>query len=112
MVVSDVNGCESDTAFFDVTFIPSAISESQIADFSVYPNPSRNVFNVTFMSEISQDLEFRVINVFGEVIYTEILEKLVGEYKNQINLKNHPKAIYFFEIETERGVINKKLILQ
>ena len=41
-----------------------------IANLDVYPNPSRDVFNVTFTSEDVQDLEVRVINLVGEVVYT------------------------------------------
>jgi hypothetical protein len=67
---------------------------------------------VTFTSEYVQDLEVRVINIVGEVIYTEDLQQFVGEYTKQINLENYSKGIYFLEIETNDGVINKKLILQ
>ena len=40
------------------------------------------------------------------------LEQFVGEYTKQIDLTNNAKGIYFLEIETIDGVINKKLILQ
>tara|TARA_E500000331_G_scaffold289693_1_gene285508 strand:+ start:4723 stop:4956 length:234 start_codon:yes stop_codon:yes gene_type:complete len=32
--------------------------------------------------------------------------------ENEIDLVKHAKCIYFLEIETDKGVINKKLILQ
>jgi hypothetical protein len=83
-----------------------------IANLDVYPNPSRDVFNVTFTSEDVQDLEIRVINIVGEVIYTEDLQQFVGEYTKSIDLTTNAKGIYFLEIETDDGVINKKLILQ
>jgi hypothetical protein len=50
-----------------------------INNLDVYPNPSRDVFNVTFTSEDAQDLGVRVLNVVGEVVYTENLEQFVGE---------------------------------
>ncbi|MBT3571697.1 MAG: T9SS type A sorting domain-containing protein, partial [Flavobacteriales bacterium] len=78
----------------------------------VYPNPSRDLFNVTFTSEDVQDLEVRVINVVGEVVYTENLQQFVGEYTKQITLNENAKGIYFLEIETNDGVVNKKLIFQ
>ena len=37
---------------------------------------------------------------------------LVDKYTKQIDLTNNAKGIYFLEIETNDGVINKKLILQ
>ena len=83
-----------------------------ITNLDVYPNPSRDIFNVTFTSEDVQDLEVRVINIVGEVIYTENLQQYVGEYTKQIDLTTYTKGIYFLEIITNNGVTNKKLILQ
>ena len=83
-----------------------------IANLEVYPNPSRDVFNVTFTSEDVQDLEVRVINLVGEVVYTENLKQFVGEYTKSIDLATYTKGVYFLEITTNNGVVNKKLILQ
>jgi hypothetical protein len=83
-----------------------------IANLDVHPNPSRDVFNITFTSEIVQDLRVRVLNVVGEEIVKEDLQQFIGEYTKQINLENSAKGIYFLEIETNQGVINKKMILQ
>jgi len=40
------------------------------------------------------------------------LQQFIGEYTKQINLNENAKGIYFLEIETNDGVVNKKLILQ
>jgi len=52
------------------------------------------------------------MNVIGEELISENLQQFVGVYTKSINLKNHSKGIYILEIETNDGVINKKLILQ
>jgi hypothetical protein len=85
---------------------------TSITNLIVYPNPSRDIFNITFTSESVQDLKVRVLNVVGEEIMSENLKQFVGEYTKQINLEANAKGIYFLEIETDNGVINKKLILQ
>ena len=36
----------------------------------------------------------------------------IGEYRNSISLEEYSKAIYFLEIQTDDGIVNKKLILQ
>ena len=82
-----------------------------IDNLDVYPNPSRDTFNVSFTSEDAQDLEVRVINVVGEVVYTENLEQFTGEYNKEIDLVTYTKGVYFLEITTENGVVNKKLII-
>ena len=55
---------------------------------------------------------FRILNVVGEELINEDLQQFIGEYTKQIDLSNNAKGIYFLEIETNNGVINKKLILQ
>ena len=47
----------------------------------------------------------------GEEVISEYLQQFVGEYVKVIDLNNYSKGIYFLEIETNQGVINKKLIL-
>ena len=83
-----------------------------IANLDVYPNPSRDVFNISFTSETIQDLQVRVLNIVGEEIVVESLQQFIGEYTKQIDLQDNSKGIYFLEITTNNDVINKKLILQ
>ena len=86
--------------------------ESLIANLTIYPNPSRDKFNVSFTSDTKQNLSVRILNVIGEELINENLEQFIGEYTKQINLSDNAKGIYFLEIETNDGIINKKLILQ
>jgi len=83
-----------------------------INNLDIYPNPSRDIFNISFTSADKQDIKVRIMNVVGEVIISEDLQQFIGEYTKQINLSDNAKGIYFLEIETNDGVINKKLILQ
>ena len=94
------------------TLIRIESENSSIEELSIYPNPSRDIFNIAFISNEKQDLEIRIINVIGENIFIESKQQFIGEYTKQISLGEYPKAIYFLEIETDDGVINKKLILQ
>ena len=85
---------------------------TSINNLDVYPNPSRDIFNISFTSETIQDLKVRVINVVGEEIIIENLQQFVGEYVKSINLNLYSKGIYFLEIEANDRIINKKLMLQ
>jgi hypothetical protein len=111
LVVTDSLSCPVDTAYYNGE-LHTSISEIGISDLKVYPNPSRDIFNIVFSSNTIQNLDVRVINVVGEVIVSEELDQFLGEYSKQINLEKNAKGIYFLEIETNDGIINKKLILQ
>ena len=81
-----------------------------ISNLDIFPNPSNNIFNITFsVSEIT-DLNIRVLNVLGIPIYSEIKEKFIGEYIKQINLEGYSKGTYFLEIEVDSKFVNRKII--
>jgi len=93
-------------------FNSTAITEISIVKCEAFPNPSRDVFNVKFTSLVRQDLEVRIINSIGEIVYIDNINNHIGEYSNSINLENHSKGVYLLELDTDNGMINKKLILQ
>ena len=70
------------------------------------------MFNISFNSDELQDLEIRIINLVGGEVYKEDKKYFIGEYTKQINLSNYGKGVYFLEIETSSGIVNKKLVLQ
>ena len=112
-IVTDYLMCVSDTFYYNVTFVTTDIQEFTIKDLFVYPNPSNDIFNITFTTEtIQKELKVSVLNVIGEAVITESLEQFFGKYTKQINLNEDAKGIYFLEIKTNKGIINKKLILQ
>jgi hypothetical protein len=98
---------------FQITSILSSLDvDLNSALINIYPNPSGNIFNIKFTIKKVLNLKFRVLNALGEELVSENLEQFIGEYTKQINLQDNAKGIYFLEIETDDGVINKKLILQ
>ena len=112
VIVTDANGCLSDTSFFVVDWMHTSIEYFNIDRLSVYPNPSREIFNIEFTSSSKQSLVVRVVNILGEYVLEDILEDFKGEYNKQVDLANYTKGVYFLKIETTNGFINKKLILQ
>ena len=81
-------------------------------NLDIYPNPTDNIFNVSFVSEEIQSLSVRVLNVVGEVFYEETLDRFIGEYTKQISLGDYSKGIYLLEVRDNKGTINKKIILK
>ena len=84
---------------------------SPINNLAIYPNPSRNIFNVSFTSVSKQNLRIRIKNVIGEELINENLEQFAGNYTKQINLSANAKGIYFLEIKLDDNLIVNKLVL-
>ena len=90
----------------------TSIISQEIEYLNIYPNPTNGILNIQFSILNSQDIILNLVNTVGEVIFTESLSNYIGEYNKQINLESYSKAIYFLEIKTDNGIVNKKLILQ
>ena len=102
---SSLISCETECSYVSVY-------EIGLTNFKIYPNPSRDVFNVEFTSETKQSIEVRVVTLVGQIIFTENLEDFEGEYTHSFNLSEYSKGIYLLELDFDNGVVNKKLMLQ
>ena len=63
-----------------------------INDLDIYPNPSRDVFNISFKTANKQDITLRIRNIVGEEIYTEELNQFDGTYTKAIEPRELPKG--------------------
>ncbi len=68
----------------------------------VYPNPSKDMFNI----EGDGICKVEVINAYGQVIYT----KEVKDDFMQIDLGNHAIGVYLLRVVTEKGIMTQQLI--
>ena len=94
------------------TPIPVGISELQVLEIDIYPNPSTGTFSVELKLERTLDIELEVVNAIGQVVYSEeIIDRTDNLYQKQLDLSMEPAGIYYVKIKTDEGVAVKKLIL-
>jgi hypothetical protein len=70
------------------------------ASVNVFPNPSEGVFTLNVSSPKPSDLDIRVMNLQGQLVY----EKMVGsalQLNETIDLTNHAKGMYFLKINSQ-----------
>lgn len=76
-------------------------------DFVVYPNPSYGIFQINSSFEI---LAYSVYDLFGKQILENVPK---GENKNiVVDLSTYSKGLYFIRIQTDRGTISRKIIIE
>ena len=111
LTVTDACGGEDvTTQTVDVTI---GLAENPIGTtVALYPNPTRDIANLSFEVLDVQDIEVFVMNAMGQVIYTENLPKFTGVYNNTIDLSSEAKGVYFVQIVTRDGLINRRISLQ
>ncbi len=81
-------------------------NSSNLSNVVVFPNPGNGAFQVLATSEI---LGVRVLNVIGEVVFTE--ECASGKTKS-LNLAGFEKGIYFVEVNTNGQISTQKIAIQ
>ena len=103
-VYSSLSDCE-------VECINLSIQDIGITNLKIFPNPSDQFFNIEFVSNELQDLKIKVINILGDNLFEDYLIKFQGKYTKRLDLYNIKNGVYLLEIETNKGLIYKKLIL-
>jgi hypothetical protein len=100
VTVTDVYGCTG-TDTITVNF-PIGIAENTMGDFhaDVFPNPSTGSdVTLSFSVAESENVEIRIMNVLGRVIYTENLQNFKGVYNKKLPMDELAGGIYFANVQ-------------
>jgi len=104
-VYSSISDCE-------VECVNVSVYDNGITQLKLFPNPFKGLINIQFINTQKCNLELKIFNSIGESIYKESTINHSGEYRTSINLERYPKSIYFMQIQTDNGVVYKKIISQ
>lgn len=77
--------------------------------FSVYPNPSNGIVNLSFENEIKEKSEMYIYDIDGKIVKNLIIDNNSKEFK--FDLKNEPDGIYFLKVISGDYIKVEKLIL-
>ena len=110
---SNVSAFTSWQYFNTLSSIRISSGDAELIDnLNIYPNPTRGLFNISFVSDDIVTLELLVLNASGKVIMIENKEMFVGEYTKQVDLSEYPKGIYMVQIRTNNSFITKRIVVQ
>jgi len=59
----------------------------------------------------NQSCEIKIITISGITVFSEKLNNFTGQYQNIFNTENFSDGVYILNIRCEKGVINKKIII-
>jgi hypothetical protein len=83
----------------------TGITEYDMTDISVYPNPVTNQFTVTSEEPMTK---ISVVNLFGQTV----LEVLPSDNQYEINASAFASGLYLIHVATGNGVSTKKVVVQ
>ena len=109
-VVTDDEGCTADTAVYIVTTV--SVIDFDEADFIVYPNPVSSELNIEFNIIGITNVELKIVNILGEIMYSENIDNTSIKYSNKLDFTNYSHGIYFVKLKLDTKLITSKVIVQ
>src|SRR6056300_1265612 len=104
--------CSSDTATFTFDVNQISVDEDFLnGTLSIYPNPTRGLFNVEFATASATNVEISIVNMVGQVISNDVVT-VNGLYNNQFDLSNESAGVYFIKFTTEDGVLTERITVE
>ena len=112
-IVTYSTGCTYKTrgAYFRV-FVPVIVTgeENDLAKaLRIYPNPSTGSFRIE-LGDIQEEVTITVVDALGRLIKTETIPSGTSSYN--LNLAKYASGAYTVQLKTQKGMVNKKLIIE
>ncbi|PSR05133.1 MAG: hypothetical protein BRD50_01710, partial [Bacteroidetes bacterium SW_11_45_7] len=112
VTATDSTGCkDADTVTVTITGIDETGSDFA-QSLSLQPNPNSGFFTITLGAESNVEGELKVFNLHGQVIREEQVMVQSGKKQMEMNLQNHSSGLYYVQLKTEKGVLNKKVVIR
>lgn len=77
---------------------------------SIFPNPTTNDLNVSFDLVKKSNVTFSIVNLLGQSMLEYNSTYSVGQNKATLSVSDLPSGIYFLNILTEEGSIQRKFV--
>ena len=104
--------CSTDTAAFTFDVNQISVDEDFLnGTLSIYPNPTRGLFNVEFATATATNVEISIVNMVGQVISNEVVT-VNGLYNNQFDLSYESAGVYFIKFTTDEGVLTERITVE
>ncbi|MEA3444096.1 MAG: T9SS type A sorting domain-containing protein, partial [Bacteroidota bacterium] len=87
----------------------TSVREIEPSEINIYPNPSNGKVFINIPDETSNKVSVKVFNVNGQKVLSE---KRIKENTIIIDLTKQVAGLYFISVQTNEGVINRKIILE
>lgn len=91
----------------------AGISENENSDLiTLSPNPNNGDFILTYITKKDQDVNVKLYDVFGRLVYSDRKHVNSGYNPISISINGLSKGIYTFELITESGRATEKMVIQ
>lgn len=87
-------------------------AQAAINEMKFYPNPAKDVVNVSFDLETSSEVDIHIFNLVGKQVYTASLgNRAAGLQTNTINIEGLKDGMYFLRITSNNSSLSRKFMI-
>lgn len=89
-----------------------AIGDEKISnELFIYPNPSRGLFNLEYLSRDVNKFIIRIHDVLGRSIYFNKFEKYQDKFTKEIDISQFGDGTYFIQIIKDQNILVNKILI-
>jgi len=100
-------GVVIDNFIIDASSILS-VNDFEEGEFLIYPNPSKDIFNIKRVNTIGENMNVKVYDVTGKLVRSKS-NIIGGDY--ELDMSNISKGLYFLQVSIGNKRLVKKLVL-
>jgi hypothetical protein len=78
----------------------------------IFPNPNSGVFDLEVANIESKQLEIRMLNTKGQIIFNQLLTNFTGRFSKQFDMNLLEKGVYYIRIRVDGYSSTGKLIIR
>jgi len=78
---------------------------------TIYPNPNSGSFTIELNLPSKENVSLKVMNTLGQVVFNEEYTQMSGVHNIPVNLKPKTAGVYFVKLQTEEGIMIKKVLV-
>jgi trimeric autotransporter adhesin len=82
-----------------------------IRSLQLYPNPAKDNLNIIIEKEDRLSAEIMIYDLHGRLVYQTSSAADSGFVHENVNIANFSSGVYQFRIVTEKGVMNRKVVI-
>jgi len=114
LIVTNANcGTDTITQIVSITMPTTSLDLTEyLEDFQLFPNPNTGQFTLIMEGESRAEMNFRMMNILGQVIHQEPLDFSSGHLRKRFVMNGLASGTYLIELRSEDEVMYRKIIIE
>ncbi|HEX6333979.1 MAG TPA: T9SS type A sorting domain-containing protein, partial [Flavisolibacter sp.] len=112
VTVTDNFGCQRTSAAFSWWPTSTGVVNDPEFNLNVFPNPNPGAFVVRFKASKRENVTLELLNVQGQTVQVKSFQNVLGDFSEQMEMKNAAAGVYMLRIQYGASVFFRKIVIE